>query len=263
MQQAEYNHNDFVNQQEADKSLMVRFFYKDVQNKMESRKQGRPIFKEKLYMEIRIAGQRDAQVCRPATHADKQRFPAHLEAFEKRMEPPTEGTPLSEWAMITRTQAEEMSFLNVKTVEQLATMKDTNTQQFMNGYKLRDQAIKWLETHNKEGEDREKEELKASVATLTEQVAQLLAASVNMPSPLLGIDELEALVPNMTLDLESTKDITETVSAPAPDLTSDLDGDGEPVSESEPKPIEGAAVPVPAAPGAVKKRAPRKSRAKV
>ena len=248
MQMAEYNHNDFSNQQEADKALLVKFYYHEVQDTAESKKQGRPIFKEKLYLEIRIPGQRNVQVRRPATLRDKARFPDHLEAFEKRVEAPTEGTPLLEWALITRTQAEEMSFLNVKTVEQLASMKDTNTQQFMNGYKLREQAIKWLKTHDKEGEDREKAELKASVAKLTEQVEQLLAAQQPiqpMAEPVrepLAEEEIEALAP-----------------APAPQLTSDLDGDSEPVSEPEPEPIEGAAVPVPAAPGAVKKRRnPRK-----
>ncbi len=238
MQQAEFNHNDFSNTAEADKSLMVKFFYKNVQNKMESRKQNRPIFKEKLYIEIRVPGQRDAQACRPATHSDKNRFPLHLEAFEKRTEPPTEGMPLNEWTMITRSQAEEFSFLNVKTVEQLASMKDTNIQQFMNGYKLRDQAVKWLETHNKEGEDREKAELKAAVAKLTEQVEQLLAAGSPVAAPLTE-DEIEALAP-----------------APATELASNLDASD---TESEPEPIEGEAVVVPAAPGAKpQKRTPRK-----
>ena len=153
MQTADFNHNDFSNTTEADKSLMVKFFYKNVQNKMESQKQGRPIFKEKTYIEIRIAGQRDAQACRPATHSDKQRFAAHFEAFEKRVEPPTEGTPLAEWALITRTQAEELSFLHIKTVEQLATVKDGNMQNFMGGYSLREKAAKWLKTDTAEKVD--------------------------------------------------------------------------------------------------------------
>ena len=69
MQTAEFNHNDFSNTAEADKALMVRFFYKNVENKMESQAQGRPIFKEKTYIEIRIAGQRDAQACSPCGQA--------------------------------------------------------------------------------------------------------------------------------------------------------------------------------------------------
>jgi hypothetical protein len=65
-------------------------------------------------------------------------------AFEKRVEPPTEGMPLSEWPQITRTQAEELSFMNAKTVEQLASMKDSNLGAIMGGYALREKAQKWL-----------------------------------------------------------------------------------------------------------------------
>lgn len=174
MQTADYDHNDFTNTAEADKALMVKFFYKNVQNKLETQKQGRPVFREKTYIEIRIAGQRDAQACRPATHQDKQRFAAHFEAFEKRMEPPTEGMPLAEWALISRTQAEELSFLHIKTVEQLATVKDSNMQNFMGGYGLREKAVKWLETSSAETVDREKEEMRTELAELKAVVAKLL-----------------------------------------------------------------------------------------
>jgi hypothetical protein len=175
MQTADFNHNDFSNTAEADKALMVKFFYKNVENKLESAKQGRPVFKEKTYIEIRIAGQRDAQACRPVTHSDKMRFPAHYDAFEKRMEPPTTGMPLLEWALISRSQAEELAFLHIKTVEQLATVKDGNIQNFMGGYALREKAVKWLETSSAETVDREKEEMRDELAVLKAQMAKLTA----------------------------------------------------------------------------------------
>ena len=174
MQTADYDHNDFQNTAEADKALMVKFFYKNVQNKLESQKQGRPVFKEKTYIEIRIAGQRDAQACRPATHQDKLRFAAHFDAFEKRMEPPTEGMPLKEWTLISRTQAEELTFLHLKTVEQLATVSDTNLQNFQGGFGLREKAVKWLETSGAEALDRETEEMRAELEELKKVVAKLL-----------------------------------------------------------------------------------------
>ncbi len=239
MQTAEFNHEDFGNQSEADKSLMVKFYYKDVQNKLKSKAEGRPIFTEKTYIEIRVAGQRDVQAARPATHADKQRFPRHFEAFEKRVEPPTEGMPLAEWPKITRTQAEELAFLNVKTVEQLAGMKDSNLQQFMNGYKLRDGAVKWLEQNSVETDDREKEELRSTVATLQAQVAELLAdKGKGMPDTGTAGNEPAAYV------------------APADSPISTLD-----TEDTPPPTTDGAAVEVPAAPGAVK-AAPKKRRAK-
>jgi hypothetical protein len=254
MQTAEFNHEDFSNTAEADKSLLVRFFYKNVHNKLESQQLGRPVFKEKTYIEIRVAGQRDVQACRPVTYADKQRFPRHYEAFEKRVEPPTEGMPLLEFPAITRTQAEELSFMNVKTVEQLASMKDANLSKFMNGYKLRDQAVKWLESNTLAVDDAEKSELKATVADMKLQIAQLTElvdlATFKVKQSAKGAGNL---------DLEATKNLSELgvktdvaaqlTSEEMPELTSTLD-------ES---PIEGAAIAVPAAPAGVPKRKSRRA----
>jgi hypothetical protein len=230
MQTADYNHNDFTNQNEADKNLMVKFFYKNVQNKMESQKQGRPIFKEKTYIEIRIAGQRDAQACRPVTHSDMQRFPKHYEAFTQRMEPPTEGVPLAEWPQISRTQAEELSFLHIKTVEQLATVKDGNMQNFMGGYALREKAQKWLVLNNAETVDREKEEMRGTISDMRETIA-IMHEKIEALSAPSGMSVKD--IPNGDPDLKSALDET---------------------------PIEGAAIPVPAAPAGIP--AKRKSRRK-
>lgn len=177
MQTADFNHNDFSNTSEADKNLLVKMFTKEVQNTLESEAQGRAIFKEKTYIEIRIAGQRDAQACRPITHADKQRFPAHWEAYQKRVEPPTEGTPLSQWAVISRIQAEELAFINVKTVEQLSTVADTNIQNFKGGYGLREKAVKWLENAGIEADKRDKVEMRDEIEELKAQIAKLVAAT--------------------------------------------------------------------------------------
>ena len=174
------NPEDFKTSQAArlDEQLMVRFFYKEVQNKLESAAQGRPIFKEKEYIEIRIAGQRDPQACRPATHADKSRFPRHYEAFQKRMESPTEGTPLSEWTLITRSRAEELSFLNVKTVEQIAGMGDNQLSGIMGGYSLREQAQKWLDHAGDVRIEEEKQDLLDRIAALEAKLADKPQAEV-------------------------------------------------------------------------------------
>lgn len=233
MQTAEFNHNDFSNTAEADKALMVKFFYKNVQNKLESQKMGYAVFKEKTYIEIRIAGQRDAQACRPATHADKQRFSRHFEAFEKRVEAPTEGMPLAEWNHVTRSQAEELSFLSIKTVEQLASVKDGNIQNFMGGYGLRDKAKKWLETMALEGADTEKEEMREELTLLKAQMAELLAGKSDLAvreAPAETVIEAAASRENF---LELEKNVLaaaevaakkSTAEAVAAELTSELDG---------------------------------------
>ena len=144
---AEYNHEDFeqTQQQEQDKTLLVKFFYKTVEDKGASAEQGRACFKEREYIDIRIPGTRGAGATRPATPRDKKRFERHYQAFKQRVELPLEGTPLSEWPVITRSQAEELAFASVKTVEQLANMSDAIASGFMGGQMFKAKAQKWLE----------------------------------------------------------------------------------------------------------------------
>jgi hypothetical protein len=146
MQQADFDHTLFEDgNNSGDAALLVKFFTKTVPDKEATAAQSRAIFKELEYVDIRVAGSRTSNVCRPARPNDISRFPKHYEAFKQRKEAPIEGTPLTEWAVISRSQAEELSFLNVKTVEQLAAMSDNHASQRMGGYDLKAKATKWLE----------------------------------------------------------------------------------------------------------------------
>lgn len=145
-QTADFNHNDFdqSQQSEVDKTLLVKFYLKSVQNQAKSKAENRPVFVEKTYIDIKTPGSRDG-AARPATMRDKQRFPQHFAAFEQRMAMPVEGTPLCEWPLITRSMAEEMSFMNIKTVEQLADLNDGLAGKFMGAMTFKQKAKKWLE----------------------------------------------------------------------------------------------------------------------
>lgn len=145
MQTAEYNHEDFSasKQDEADKTLLVKFYLKSVEDKAASIQEGRPIFREREYVDIKVPGQRDG-VARPASPADKARFPRHYAAFQNRMEAPSDGTPLTEWPAITRSVADQMSFENIKTVEQLANVNDSNMSSMPGLQTLKQKAKDWL-----------------------------------------------------------------------------------------------------------------------
>jgi hypothetical protein len=149
-----------------DDTLAVKFFYKPKQDSAASVEAGRPIFNDVEYIDIRVAGKAHSQACRPATFADKQRFPRHYEAFQKRVELPEEGTPLAEWPMISRSQSEELSFMNIKTVEQLIGCSDTNITKMFGGMNLRRQAEEWL-THA------DAKKLAANEVKLEARIAQL------------------------------------------------------------------------------------------
>jgi hypothetical protein len=192
MQQAEYNHQDFNHSQQSkqDELLFVKFFIKSVEDKAKSLEAGRPIFKDVEYVDIRVSGKRDSLACRPARHQDLQRFAKHYDLFKSRTEMPIEGTPLSEWPQISRSQIEELSFLNCKTIEQLCEMSDTHVSQFRGGYSLKEKAKQWMKAADKskmlarnQKLESEVEELKAAVALLTEnqkqsEVAESVAKTV-------------------------------------------------------------------------------------
>lgn len=205
MQTADFNPDDFTQQgtAEADKGLLVRFFYNTVPDKQATEKEGRPVFKEVEYIEIRIPGKRDAQACRPATFADKKRFPEHYKAFKDRVDMPEMGWPLSEWPQITRSQAEELSFQNIKTVEQLAACPDSSIGNIMGGYGLKEKAQKALEEAKNPAAVAEKtRELEVQNKKLLEQNAELASqvGALNkkveaLIDKMLGVDETPAETP--------------------------------------------------------------------
>jgi len=192
MQTADFNHNDFSDQREADKALLVKFLIKPKQDKAKSLDEGRPVFKDTEYIDIKIAGNRTGGACRPATPADKQRFSEHYAAFKQRTDQDlATGMPLIEWPLISRSFAEELAFFHVKTVEQLATMADSQISKFMGGYDLRGKAKKWLEQVDKDKPmwemdgrmkrmEVENESLKSSLAAL---IAEMENPDKNKSAP--------------------------------------------------------------------------------
>ena len=183
MQAYEYDANDFTTGAQAalDKSLLVKFFIKPRQDRAASEKEGRPVFKDVEHIDIRSGGSKDV-VARPATENDKRRFPQHYAAFKNRTsEAVGMGMPLSEWAAVTASQVEELAYLNIKTVEQLATVADSQISAMRGMYVLKEKAKIWLEAAQKnkpifemknrlDDMERENEELKKSVSRLLEVI---------------------------------------------------------------------------------------------
>lgn len=165
---------------EADKTLLVKFFMKPRQDKAESMAQGRPVFRDVEYIDIKIPGNRNAGACRPANDQDRARFPEHYKAFKDRVSQEiNEGTPLTEWPLISRSQAEELAFFHVKTVEQLATMSDAQASKFMGLSSVRAKAKTWLENVEKDKPlwemDQKLRAQNAEIAELKQSLADVLA----------------------------------------------------------------------------------------
>ena len=131
---------------EADASLLVKFYIDTVHDQQASEKEGRPIYKDVEFIDIRIPGNKDNVVIRPAREVDKQRFSRHYAAFKARTERGQKnanelvGTPLALWPVLKPSQVKEFEFFNILTVEQLASASDSVGQKFMGFQDIRRKA---------------------------------------------------------------------------------------------------------------------------
>jgi len=159
--------------QGGDEHLAVKFFVEPLKNDARSAQEGRPIFEDVEWISIMSPGSRN-EVRRPTRPGDLERFPQHYARFKAREEQEIiDGTPLTEWTGITRSQAEELKFWNILTVEQLANCSDQNTQNFKGLVTLKQSAIKFLEAA--EGKDAKYEELMEMNKALMSRIEELEA----------------------------------------------------------------------------------------
>jgi hypothetical protein len=183
----------------GDDSLLVRFYMEATHNPAKSEEEGRPIVEDKVWIEISQPGNKLGVRRVPATDRHKARFPKHYAAFKSRISDDDEfleGTPLTEWAGATRAQVEEMRFLNIRTVEQLAGMADVNNGAMMGLIGLKEKAKKYLATASGNAAAVQIDQMKAENAEMRAQLAELIiTAKANMAS---GEQEQDTDVPHET-----------------------------------------------------------------
>jgi len=203
----ETDHFESSKQSEEDKKLLVKFFLKPRPDRKATLEQGRPVFRDVVHVDIKIPGSRNTGICRPATPKDKLRFADHYNAFTERTEAPGEGTPLTEWPLITRSRCEEYAFIHIKTVEQLAGVSDTHIGKFMGGLAMKQKAIDWLEVAEDEAPMLK---LKAEIAERDERILKLEK-------------QMEQILANQTALAAPAATAQVAIPVKAPSLTSDLD----------------------------------------
>ncbi len=181
----------FVGAKDPDAALVVEFFIHPVQNNFQSSKQGRPIFDDVIYVKINVPGLKEMEWIMPARSDHQARFPRQWAHFKNKTEGDARevGTPLKEWPMLTRSQAEEFRGIKFFTVESIANASDANINNLgmiggMSPYALREKARAFLQSAKDTAlPQHQAEELAkrdAEISMLKEQFAQL-AASIKAP----------------------------------------------------------------------------------
>ena len=125
--------------------LYGEFHYHPVLQPEESRKQGRPVYKDALYIKIQIKGQKNQIRSRLATEQDQQEFPSAWSAFCKSEQTALVGTPLSAIPGIGPSVELELKQLGIMTVEDMAALPDAAMDKFRGGMMFRQRAKAYLE----------------------------------------------------------------------------------------------------------------------
>ena len=166
-----------------DKGLYVEFFDEAVQHPFQSEQAGRPIFVEQPYVKILFPGDMTKQVVRPVDlqgsegkPSDPERWPRQWDAYQKKASQVPIGTPLTQWAPMTKAIALTLKAQNIHTVEQLAELPDTALV-WMGAREMHEKAKVWLASAKDGAEvlrlQQENLDLRNDVETLKKQFAEL------------------------------------------------------------------------------------------
>jgi len=174
-------------EQGADSRLQVRFYKRPVQQEAETLEAGRPIYKEFDFVHICVAGDTLTEIDTYVLNSHKVRFPIQWANYQNRVganDQEVVGTPVSEWPLISKSQAEELRALKFHTVESIAGASDQQLQRMgmaagMSPYAFRDKAKSYLNLASDSAEtDKRAQEinnLKEELAKKDEENAKIKA----------------------------------------------------------------------------------------
>ena len=174
-------------EQGADSRLQVRFYKRPVQQEAETLEAGRPIYKEFDFVHICVAGDTLTEIDTYVLNSHKVRFPIQWANYQNRVganDQEVVGTPVSEWPLVSKSQAEELRALKFHTVESIAGASDQQLQRMgmaagMSPYAFRDKAKSYLNLASDSAEtDKRAQEinnLKEELAKKDEENAKIKA----------------------------------------------------------------------------------------
>jgi len=169
---ADFDVADFENPEDT-KGVYARFYVVPKEDAAASLHEGRPVYKDVVYIEIVSAGNSTNIIRRPVTDMDRRRFRKQHEMFLAGSEDQLVGTPLVEVPWITRSQVEELHYLKVRTLENLASLNDAVCTNIPGMFELKRKAAAYIA---KASADAPFEEMRAENDLLKERLAALEAA---------------------------------------------------------------------------------------
>jgi|19_taG_2_1085344.scaffolds.fasta_scaffold00082_8 hypothetical protein len=123
----------------------VRFFHDAVQDMAKTEEEGRPIYEDREFIEIRAPGNQTSVLIKEVNEYYRDMFAMQYHAWKQGDEEQIHGTPLKAWPMITASQVKELQHLGILSVEQLAEVADSSAGAFMGFNTLKRRAKLFLE----------------------------------------------------------------------------------------------------------------------
>lgn len=165
---------------EAAKGMIVRFEFLGILDEQKSAEEGRPVFKDVEFIEIRSPNDPLSVVHREVTREDRATYPQLYRAWKEGASDALTGTPLKEWPPIAASQAALLAFKGIRTVEQLVEVSDDGCHQLGHGFlTLRNAAQVWLvKAKDASATTKHAAELQArdsEIRALKQQVADIVA----------------------------------------------------------------------------------------
>ena len=167
--------------------MQVRFYKRPVQQEAETLASGRPIYKEFDFVHICVAGDTLTEIDTYVLQSHKTRFPIQWANYQNRIGKDDQeviGTPVAEWPLVSKSQAEELRAMRFYTVESIAGASDQQLQRMgmaagMSPYAFRDKAKSFLNLASDSAETdkrtQEINELKEELAKKAEENAKIKA----------------------------------------------------------------------------------------
>lgn len=163
--------SDFMANYERKSVNTVKFYWREVPNKMKSLAAGHPVCDWKEYVIILCPGQTRSETNRPATDLDRREYRGEYEAFQRNGDAPLPGTPIHQLPGISPHRANELRKAHIFTVEQMAACPDTAMRDIgMDFNSLKNASAEFLKRGNAEVEG-----LRRQVAELTQKLNELTA----------------------------------------------------------------------------------------
>jgi hypothetical protein len=146
METQDYDYTVHTRPDGGDDQLVVFFYMGVIKNEAKTLDAGRHIFDDVECVRIIIPGDKNTVNDRPASDGDKRRFAKQYAMFKQgvKEEDQVSGTRLKEWPFLSRGQCEELNYLGIKTVEQLAELRDDITAKVPGLVAIKRNAATWL-----------------------------------------------------------------------------------------------------------------------